>query len=151
MDIRQALAQGGPLVIDQNTTLTLEPITQGIKGLWSKWCIKEAWRETMAAAEDLPPDQADRMIGATAAQVNAGRFEFYGDLSLKRQQTVPGMLHLLWLRLKPHHPDMKESDLEKVLLDNNGKILRHIVAQIKAADADPTKAGQGDEMMRTVE
>ena len=139
MDIRQALAQGGPVVLGDKT-FNVAALTQGIKGLWSQWCIENAWRRTMAWIANLPPDIADREMEKTAAQVNSGRYEYYGDLSIAAQKTFDGFVHLLWLRFKPNHPQLKKEELEELLVANDGAVLQAVMKQVQALDADPTNA-----------
>lgn len=137
MDIRQSLAQGGPLVLGA-TTYQLEPLTQGLKGLFTAWCVEEAWKRAIASSQNLPPQYQQKPLELCAAQVNSGQYEFYGPLALEVQKTLPGILHLLWLRLRPNHPTLTKEALEQDLVNN----LAAVMLQIKALDADPTTTAQ---------
>jgi hypothetical protein len=143
MDIRQSLAQGGPIILS-DVTYTIDPSGPGVEGLFSAWLIENAQRRVEAVLRTLPPAKQAEYRSSFIGQVGSGEYEWGGIHAAKAVATVPGLAYYLWLRMRKNHSGLTHAQVEKLLIDNQHVFLE----QAQLVDQNPTN---GTSVTRVVE
>ncbi len=106
-EIQEALGEVATLEID-GKTWNVGPTTVEVIRQWEQWMQQETMGAMYRSVGGLGPDALQGAFDAVARLAANGDFDFFGESSLRRMNTIEGKTKLLYWRLKPNHPEIDE-------------------------------------------
>lgn len=123
------------------------PITVEVIAAWEDWLAGIAF-DTIArvVSRSRGPNAEGRVIEAVTKLSAAGEFDFFGEASQRRMETLVGQQKMTYFRIKQHHPnveaktvsDLVEKQWEKLALAYQ----KHLAAQAAALDPNAPAPAQ---------
>ncbi len=145
-EIQEALGETTTLEID-GKTWNVGPTTVEVIRQWEAWMAQEAAITMDRAFSGLGPAAVDRAYDAVARLANNGEFEFFGESSLRRMNSLEGKTKLLYWRLKTNHPEIEERIVRGWVEKEAVKIGRAMMerSQVPNSEAPATPGANLDE------
>lgn len=112
--IQEALGETASLEIG-GKTYQVGPTTVEVVRQWEQWMTQETMAKMISASSPLGPDIMPMAFDAVARLAAKGEFEFFGEASLHRMNTIDGKAKLLFWRMVPNHPDVQEKDVRAMV------------------------------------
>ncbi len=133
-ELQQALALDGTVTADDGTEYRLGGTTAEVMGGWEDFLASETLDRLLRIHGKRPNGEA-QAIKAVAEMSEEGAFDFFGESSQKRMQTLSGLKRLVYLRIKQNHPDVPKKTIDAVVEREWETLFREIQKEMAAQDA----------------